>query len=421
MASDQGKKRVAVIGGGSAGMSCAAALAQHPDKFSVILFEAAAHICGQAASIDIDESKHGASWLNDGVQGGSAIFRHTFGFFRRYGHEPQEVKLQASFGKRRDSFWTNVFPSHLVDELSQEIKKLGRVLKWIKYLLPILGLMPVKILLRLFRFSRDFSNKTVLPLLALPMYPVPSSERETEPEHFDELALCAQADDAKKLLGKHATWREKFILEGVRFYNDITVTHSDSKYFQSIFENRFQMALCADATTPSRKDQVLFATSEPQCRKDGWIGFQPMHFVHSFPSDPDKIEMGFDCTNYQHQFRSNIGEGNPPQEQDRHVFQTIFLNDQEKQLWMIDQIKEDKIIGKKWWHQWGHRWSHYLRVNMHEVACVSGIAAAYRLGATYDSDGFGEFAEDFFSKYLLLAHGVRYKPNKQSRCIGASL
>lgn len=424
------------------------------------LFETAAHIGGQATSIDIDESRHGASWLNDGVQGGSAIFRHTFGFFRRYGYEPQEVKLQVSFGKGRDSFWTNVFPSPLVDELSQEIKKLGRVLKWIKYLLPILGLMPVKILLRMFRFSRDFSNKMVLPLLALflgtgnqtpnvpsallerlfddpnmrlwdydpdtllpnlpSMYTFPNlgnfyrdwtsdlqskgvvfrisceveiAERgstgavlrakkrgqppqgtsnvphllheqpdETEPEHFDELVLCVQADDAKKLLGKHATWKEKFILGGVRFYNDITVTHSDSKYFQSVFENRFQKALCADATTPNRKDQISFATSEPQCRKDGWLGFQPMYFVHSFPSDPDKIEMGFDCTNYQHQFRSNIGEGNPPQEQDRHVFQTIFLNDQEKYLWTIDQIKEDKIIAKKWWHQWGHRWSHYLRV-----------------------------------------------------------
>lgn len=44
---------------------------------------------------------------------------------------------------------------------------------------------------------------------------------------------------------------------------------------------------------------------------------------------------------------------------------------------------------------------------MHEVACVSGIAAAYRLGATYDA--FDEFVTDFFSKYLLLTHGVRYK------------
>lgn len=47
--------------------------------------------------------------------------------------------------------------------------------------------------------------------------------------------------------------------------------------------------------------------------------------------------------------------------------------------------------------------------NMHEVACVSGIAAAYRLGATYDA--FDKFAEDFFAKYLFLTHGVRYKPS----------
>ena len=49
--------------------------------------------------------------------------------------------------------------------------------------------------------------------------------------------------------------------------------------------------------------------------------------------------------------------------------------------------------------------------NMHEVACVSGVAAAYRLGATYDA--FDEFATDFFSKYLLLTHGMRYKSNKK--------
>ena len=33
---------------------------------------------------------------------------------------------------------------------------------------------------------------------------------------------------------------------------------------------------------------------------------------------------------------------------------------------------------------------------MHELACVSGIAAAYRLGAEYAK--FDDFAEDFFSK-----------------------
>lgn len=45
--------------------------------------------------------------------------------------------------------------------------------------------------------------------------------------------------------------------------------------------------------------------------------------------------------------------------------------------------------------------------NMHEIACISGIAAAYRLGATYEA--FDDFAEECFSKYLLVSHGVRYK------------
>lgn len=47
---------------------------------------------------------------------------------------------------------------------------------------------------------------------------------------------------------------------------------------------------------------------------------------------------------------------------------------------------------------------------MHEIACISGIAAAYRLGANYEV--FDDFAEDFFSKYLLVSHGVRYKRGK---------
>ena len=52
-------------------------------------------------------------------------------------------------------------------------------------------------------------------------------------------------------------------------------------------------------------------------------------------------------------------------------------------------------------------------VNMHEMACVSGIAAAYRLGADYEV--FDDFAEDLFKKYLLISHGVRYKGGKKKQ------
>lgn len=463
MSAEHRAKRVAIIGAGAAGMSCAATLAKHPDKFDVTVFETAQHIGGQATSINLDQPKYGASWLNDGVQGGSAIFRHTFNFFRQYGggHEPQEVKLQVSFGKGKDSFWTNVFPSSLVDKHTKEIKKLGKVLKWVKYTLPVTGILPVKIILRLCGFTADFRNKMVLPLLALflgtgnqtpnvptallerlfddpnmrlwdydpdtllpnlpSMYTFPNlgnfyrdwtdelstkgvkfkipcdveiMERDGEKvvlrtkikdlddrsesnvpqtlcdarfaeqtdEKYDELVLCTQAEDTLKLLGRHATWKEKLVLGGVKYFNDTTVTHSDSSYFQSVFESRFREDLCAKATTKERKDQISFATTKPQRRKDGWVGFQPMYYTHSYTRHPDKIEMGFDCTNYQYQFREHLQDSSSPPERERHVFQTIFLNDVEKDLWTIDSIEKDKIIGQKWWRQWGHRWQHYLRV-----------------------------------------------------------
>ncbi|KAJ5567882.1 hypothetical protein N7450_010368 [Penicillium hetheringtonii] len=513
------KKKVLIIGAGAAGMSCASTLANHPDIFDVTMFDIDSHTGGQATSISLDESQQGASWLNDGVQGGSAIFRHTFRFFRKYGYEPQPVKLQVSFGKGRSNFWTNVFPSALVDRHSGEIKKLGRVLKCIKYLMPFLGIMPVKVILKIFRFSNDFNTKMVLPLLALflgtgnqtpnvssvllerlfddpqmrlweydpdtllpnlpLMYTFPklgdfyrdwaadlrakgvdirlntsvavlergkkgvviqtkpasdnvSIQSEEPPETFDEMVLCCPADEAKNLLDRHATWREKYVLGGVKFFNDITITHSDSKYFQSIFEAQYDRGLCAQSTTKEREDQIAFADQQPVCQKDGWLGFRPMYFTHSFSSDPEKIEMGFDCTNYQHQFREKIGEGKPALPLEKHIFQTIYLNDQHKDLWTWNEIEPSKIIARKWWHQFGHRWQHYLRVvpgmmfinghnntlyagswtmvNMHEIACISGIAAAYQLGAAYEP--FDDFAEDFFAKYLLVCHGTRYKRKK---------
>ncbi|KAJ5762577.1 Acyl-CoA N-acyltransferase [Penicillium nucicola] len=509
-------KKVAIVGAGAAGMSCAATLAKHPE-FSVTLIDIDSHTGGQATSIPLDQSTHGAGWLNDGVQGGSQIFRHTFQFFRRYGYEPQPVKLQVAFGKGKN-FWTNVFPSPLVDQHSAEIKKLSRVLTCIKYLMPILGIMPVKTILRLFRFSTDFSNRMVLPLLALflgtgnqtpnvssvllerlfndpqmklweydpdtllpnlpLMYTFPNlnnfyrdwatdlrikgvdvrlncnvtifergkkgvvlqlqshedGQLTGQPltETFDELVMCCPADESKKLLGQNATWREKYVLGGVKFFNDLTITHSDSNYFQQIFESLYDPRLCAKATTQERKNQIAFAEQEPRSQKDGWLGFRPMYFMHSYESDPTKIEMGFNCSSYQHQFREELGENKPPLSQDQQVFQTIFLNDQEKDLWTWNAIDPSKIISRKWWHQFGHRWQHYLRVvpgmmfingtnrtlyagswtmvNMHEIACISGIAAAYRLGATYEP--FDDFAEDFFAKYLLVCHGTRYKKAK---------
>ncbi|KAF6223240.1 hypothetical protein HO133_000082 [Letharia lupina] len=526
------KKKVVIVGGGAAGMSCAATLAQHPNKYKVTIIERMSVVGGQATSIPIDKEKYGTSWMNDGVQGGSPAFKHTFNFFKRYGHEPEDVKLQVAFGKGKDGFWTNCFPSNLVDQFSGDIKKFGKVLKLIKWTMPVLGIVPIRIMLRMFLFNKDFGDKMVFPLIALflgtgnqtanvscailerlfddpnmklwdydpetllPNLPLmvtfPHLEKfygewaadlksqgvdirtntdvteivsrskkgvvlktapfdpeqgktdsgqragghtgpESTTETFDNLVMCVLADDAKKLLGKTATWREKFVLGGAHFFDDITITHSDSKYFKENYETHFNPELCAKPKNKQQEDQIAFAKNEQKGQDGEPSGYRPMYYTHSYPEDMKKIEMAFDCTNYQHQFRMDHDADKAPIPYDNHVFQSIFLDKTHSDLWTIDQIDESKIIERKWWHQLGHRWQHYVRVvpgmmfingknntffagswtlvNMHEMACVSGIAAAYRLGAAYEK--FDDFAEDLFKKYLWISHGVRYKGGKK--------
>lgn len=53
--------------------SCAATLAQHPEKFNVTVLERSNVTGGQATSISLDKTKYGTDWMNNGVQGGSLV------------------------------------------------------------------------------------------------------------------------------------------------------------------------------------------------------------------------------------------------------------------------------------------------------------------------------------------------------------
>lgn len=164
--STMAKKKILVVGAGAAGMSTAHHLSQHPEKFDVTLIDAVDYCGGQAFSVPISKEKHGASWFNQGVQGGSYIFHHTLTMFARQGYHADPVKLQVSFGKD-ELFWTNVFPTELLARHQSEIRRLVFVLKFMRWFEIFFALIPLKILFKMFFFSEEFSNTIALPMTAL--------------------------------------------------------------------------------------------------------------------------------------------------------------------------------------------------------------------------------------------------------------
>jgi hypothetical protein len=147
-------------------MSCAHQLAEHPEKFEITLVEAVGYCGGQAFSINIDKEKFGAPWLNQGVQGGSYIYHHTMTMFARMGFKANPVELQVSFGKD-ETFWTNVFPTKLLADHQKEIGKFNTMLKIVRKLEVFLGILPIWLIMKMFRFSALFTNTVALPMIAL--------------------------------------------------------------------------------------------------------------------------------------------------------------------------------------------------------------------------------------------------------------
>jgi predicted NAD/FAD-binding protein len=496
-------------------MSTAYHLSNHPDKFDVTLIDAVGYCGGQAFTIPLDKEYYGASWQNQGVQGGSYIFHHTLTMFHRQGFYADPVNLQVSFGRDK-LFWSNVFPTEILTKHQSEIKRMYYVIKILRWTEVLFGLMPLKLVMKLFLFSDEFINTVTLPMTALflgtgnatpvtptimferlmtsptygmwyppdktsivhnqpPMVVFPhfsnfyetwkndlikrgvtvrlSTEltqvvrrgkdgvivrlkpRTPEPdghnavngdphapqgeEVYDELVLCCLADTAKTVLGKQASWREKRVLGSAKFSDDITITHNDSDYMKKHYENFY---------TPDKA--VTHTAGVDQTARLEWAkdNFRPMYYIKMYPEDTTKLEMCFDASNYQSQFPDKV-----PFEQ--HVFQTIFLNkDRDSKLWSDKEIREDKIIRKDWWHQLCHTYTHYLfvvpfmmflqarkntryaaawtLVNAHEVAVMSGIAAAVDLGAEYPEDlEHDRFAFLCFRMYYLLAYGKWYRRN----------
>ncbi|KAH9941001.1 FAD/NAD-P-binding domain-containing protein [Amylocystis lapponica] len=254
--------------------------------------------------------------------------------------------------------------------------------------------------------SRDARGKSSISSPIEIKYKVTHGGLETHHKTaaFDDLILAVDADTALKLLGHQATWMEKKVLGSVKYLYDVTITHSDLDYMKKYYETEYDPSHNAPlsssmsaAERKEREDAFAFASEH----------FRPLYYTMQYPEDKSKIEMSFDLTHYQPQFRGEkpagpidphdtsahrnecmplpdatraaqdaakghigaeartgtdpAGKAEPPLE--KHVFQTIFLDrDGSQKLWTWGDINPEKKIYEKWWKQQSHRWQHYARV-----------------------------------------------------------
>jgi predicted NAD/FAD-binding protein len=219
---------------------------------------------------------------------------------------------------------------------------------------------------------------------------------ESYTEHFDHVVFACGAEATLKILSTKATFFERWVLGNVRYYDDVTYTHTDRDYMNKHY---------------SLKPESSSET--------------PMYFIKSYEGyDLRRVEMSFNLCAYQPFLKQAADK------EGVDVYQSIFLDAarDQAQVWTENEIDSKKIIAKTWWRQFAHDWTHYLKVvpfvsliqgqsgctwhcgswtaaNTHEIATVSGLAVAQRLGAAYPF-GHDELASHQFNLYMFIAHEI---------------
>ncbi|GAA6061571.1 hypothetical protein JCM10212_001103, partial [Sporobolomyces blumeae] len=235
-------------------------------------------------------------------------------------------------------------------------------------------------------------------------------------EAYDEVVLCVGADAALKILGENATRIERKVLGRAKYSDDVTVTHCDTAYMKRHYEPEF---------LPEVAVYSLGTRDERTRVEEASRSFSPMYYVKHDELSPDKIEMSFNCSQFQPQLKQ---QNKPFRDQ---VFQTVFLNDENRARWSKNEIDSRKMIRVDEFHQIRQGWQHYAFVvpflswlqsrkrhthfagawtlmNAHEVAMMSGLAAAAALGAGYPVElERDQWATTSFEAYYKIVYGKK--------------
>eukprot|EP00466_Bigelowiella_natans_P020317 jgi/Bigna1/90992/estExt_fgenesh1_pg.C_850052 len=528
MEEEGSKKRVLIVGGGVAGLSCAWSLSRKASKFDIELWDGAEGPGGVATSEKILGDAGGVV-INDGVQGAPPTYHNLLKIHRMLGYEPFPIEMRISFG-RGEKAWCNYEARPIQEKFSKEIRRFGKVLKWVYWLTPIFIAVPIDTLLRFAGFSPEFGSAMVYPLVALffgtgnqtPNVPaaliarvfldpelrifeydpkwllsqtprfyafrelkdiyrafekriisesggktVFASDGKNPEKEFDAVVFACSAENILCMLlagaenpGKTFWDREEgrpckrlmyhrvaevgiLVLGNVRYYDDVTYTHTDEDYMR----RHYHLGMGERPAPYERLSALLTRAYGWVCIYDSVGDKGEQYFIHNYDEDPKRIEMSFDLSCYQPMLAEKKEEGGgtrkgtetkkaasttPEHEEEKkqepvgtqqhqqqdgappRVFQSIYLDQKGcEKHWTRNGLDSKKVHLVKWWRQFAHTWTHFLFTvpllrfiqggghdncffagaytlfNTHELAAVSGLAAAERLGASYPFYGDG--------------------------------
>lgn len=81
-------------------------------------------------------------------------------------HSARETRLVASERHAAQTdyqFWTNLFPTKLVDQHQKDIKRFATAIRWMRRLEVLFALIPIRISLKMWGLSDEFINYMVYP------------------------------------------------------------------------------------------------------------------------------------------------------------------------------------------------------------------------------------------------------------------
>ncbi len=448
-------RRIAIVGGGVAGLGAAWGLHHHSDRFDFRIFEAQDQIGGNAVTVDMPQDDGSSIPFDISVTACiPSVYHHIVLLMQQFGIELLDTKFSytVEYGGR---IYAHDYDSEIKEDLQSEIAKFQRLLKrmyrigWLtrsrsKFLnaLNPFNYISMGTLLKLGRFSDEFKYQVLKPMfvnfvLATNVFDMPAALFTRYLDFFDiERATPMWTwDQGTRRIYENLTanFRDKIYLSRpVRkvYRNAESVVLEDAEGVQEAFDDVI-FACNADQAlaildNPTRLERYILSSiryddslhHEAVVHHDASVlpsnETQPLetrsNHIQQYGPKPDNYEVTYIMHNQQPWVNRSdkpclvtYNPVNPIDERKilkRHRFQHIIHD--VRHVALIVNLFRFVQGRRQTWHCGAH-----TLINSQETCFITGLAAARQIGADYPFDD--PEAKRVFNYYGSILYGSRFR------------